>query len=525
MQSVKTIPTWSLKRIVVIGAIYTAVSFAVGYFKPVSESFSGYLLSYVNTSLYAFGAFVAVRQRKHAAGRADRWAWTALTTCLGLTAIVLAAQSSDTLFFDHEEIFALEYFFSGCWIAIYASFAAVPLLFGLPRAGKLGHSRVLLDALSVGAALFVIAWALVLRDTYDNFASGDFENIHQLIYGVLDFVWVGFDILIVTAGIIAYRHRSGVNRTAVALFTTAIVFMAIGDTVAGVSTEAWPSWLHGVYAIADAFLILTAFSRTSTANTNAVVTHRAREVLAPYVPMVAALGLLAWRRVDGAPMDPVLEVTALVMVLFVVSRQLTALFDNYALSTRLAGTVALLEKSQADLLYLANNDPLTSLFNRRYLDQYVDQRDKSQGRIATLFLDLNDFKLANDQLGHELGDALLVEAAERLRKCVRAQDVVVRLGGDEFAVLLENISGIEVVQAMSARIANALRQEYVVGDLAVTISASVGYAIEEEDESFGDLLRRADMAMYTEKNESRPHRARFGVRPTQPSEATVDLVH
>jgi diguanylate cyclase (GGDEF)-like protein len=116
-----------------------------------------------------------------------------------------------------------------------------------------------------------------------------------------------------------------------------------------------------------------------------------------------------------------------------------------------------------------------------------------------LYLDLDDFKKVNDSLGHSEGDRLLVVAAERFRICARAGDTVARLGGDEFAVLIEDGADAEGVTSVVERLSEAMSRPFVLGGNEVHVKMSVGVATAGPEDSADDLLRNADMAMYTAK--------------------------
>jgi diguanylate cyclase (GGDEF)-like protein len=149
----------------------------------------------------------------------------------------------------------------------------------------------------------------------------------------------------------------------------------------------------------------------------------------------------------------------------------------------------------------ANTDELTGLPNRRAL--YAEGRRRLQERRPVrhvlLMLDLDKFKEVNDTLGHQAGDQLLVQVAERLRGQLRAVDVLARLGGDEFAVLLEDAGQDEAVK-VAVKLRTALAQPFALGDIALRSSASVGIALFPDDgPDLSSLLRKADIAMYKAK--------------------------
>ena len=153
----------------------------------------------------------------------------------------------------------------------------------------------------------------------------------------------------------------------------------------------------------------------------------------------------------------------------------------------------------------AHYDPLTGLANRMLFAERLDAAlaDRRGGPMAVLFLDLDDFKLVNDSLGHVAGDRLLLETAERVFVVARSTDTVARLGGDEFAFLLEN-TGSEGAQAFAERVRSAVRQPFAVNGRVLTINATIGYAIGRPGEADpGDLLRNADLAMYAGKHQGK----------------------
>jgi diguanylate cyclase (GGDEF)-like protein len=154
---------------------------------------------------------------------------------------------------------------------------------------------------------------------------------------------------------------------------------------------------------------------------------------------------------------------------------------------------------------LAERDALTGAANRRSfqgsLEQVVGARRAGDGRTsAVLFIDLDDFKIVNDTLGHAIGDELLVAVTERISSLVREGDVVARLGGDEFAILTEDLPDLRRARAIADRLVRELRKPYLLGGHPVTISASIGIAgANDAVDGAGDLVRNADVAMYMAK--------------------------
>jgi diguanylate cyclase (GGDEF)-like protein/PAS domain S-box-containing protein len=155
---------------------------------------------------------------------------------------------------------------------------------------------------------------------------------------------------------------------------------------------------------------------------------------------------------------------------------------------------------EATLAHQANHDPLTELPNRTLLAQYVSSRFVAGAAdLACLFLDLDNFKVVNDSLGHTAGDELLVEVAKRLRATVRPGDLVARFGGDEFVVVCENV-GEEDAVALAERVSIALAKPMRLGGVDIRPYASVGVTVQTAEHTAAeDLIRDCDIAMYQAK--------------------------
>jgi diguanylate cyclase (GGDEF)-like protein/PAS domain S-box-containing protein len=162
---------------------------------------------------------------------------------------------------------------------------------------------------------------------------------------------------------------------------------------------------------------------------------------------------------------------------------------------------------------LAFYDPLTRLPNRRLLVDHLTHaiavcaRNEQKGSV--LFLDLDYFKTLNDTLGHDMGDVLLQQVAERLKACVRESDTVARFGGDEFVILLENLSddpahAVAETEEVSRKILISLSQPYQLGNQTYTGGVSIGSTLFDHNKSAVDeLLKQADIAMYQAKESGR----------------------
>jgi diguanylate cyclase (GGDEF)-like protein/PAS domain S-box-containing protein len=160
-------------------------------------------------------------------------------------------------------------------------------------------------------------------------------------------------------------------------------------------------------------------------------------------------------------------------------------------------------RMEEELVHQAFHDPLTGLANKALFQDRIAHAalrlQRHGGRMAVLFIDLDDFKTVNDSLGHSAGDELLVTVSGRLAACLRPGDTAARLGGDEFAVLIEAVTGDEDAPVVAERIIDALREPVLLGGRTVTAAASVGITYGDHRSRADEVLRNADLAMYTAK--------------------------
>lgn len=165
-------------------------------------------------------------------------------------------------------------------------------------------------------------------------------------------------------------------------------------------------------------------------------------------------------------------------------------------NTHLERSLTELTRLEEQLRHQANHDSLTGLANRALLSEVL--ASGSGYRRTVLLIDLDDFKTINDSLGHAAGDCVLVEVANRLRACVRKEDLIARLGGDEFAILLQT-DNVDLAVQTAKRIAAELDPPMRIGDNELVVRGSVGVAHAEPGELLSDALRDADVAMYEAK--------------------------
>ncbi len=181
--------------------------------------------------------------------------------------------------------------------------------------------------------------------------------------------------------------------------------------------------------------------------------------------------------------------------------------DDQGIAIRMVGTTIDISAEQ-ETLRRANFDSLTRLPNRNLfrdrLGKEVVGARRSGKSFALLFLDLDRFKEVNDLLGHNAGDQLLRQCADRICACVRAADTVARLGGDEFTVILNDLQGKAHVEDVAQKILDELARPFQLGAAQVHISGSIGITLYPQDGSDPErLVQNADQAMYVAKNAGR----------------------
>lgn len=162
--------------------------------------------------------------------------------------------------------------------------------------------------------------------------------------------------------------------------------------------------------------------------------------------------------------------------------------------------------AESKVLFLAHHDPLTRLVNRAQFHDRLAARlaERQPEHVATLFADLDHFKLVNDSLGHAAGDRVLEVVAQRLVARAGPHDVVARLGGDEFALLLGRVQSVDAAMAVARRVVDDLSQPIEVEGRTIQMGASVGVALAPDHADNADeLLRAADMALYEAKSAGR----------------------
>jgi diguanylate cyclase (GGDEF)-like protein len=433
-------------------------------------------------TLCAFATVCTALAARAAHGR-RRAAWLSLT-------VGLAGWAAGDALWTYYEIFLHRPPFPSPADAAYLMFPLAAglglLLFPVGHTGQ-SRTRFVLDGLIVAGSLFVVAWVAVFERVFDTGSDGLLALILSLAYPVADLVVLTIAVLVLA------RTRVG-QRLPLLLITLATVAMAVSDSgfAYQVVDDAYYTGPFDLGWVAALLLMGAAglLSRdTAVDDTEELQVPTRASAMLPYVPVLLAAAACIVEILPDFTKGPVIP-TAVGVVAVVMLRQFIVVAEN----RRLLSIVA----------EQALRDPLTGLancvlFNDR-LAHAMQLRQRDDRAVAVLSLDLNDFKLVNDSLGHPAGDSLLIRVAERLQGCVRTGDTVARLGGDEFAVLMEG--RVDHSHRVAHRVIEVLDEPFIVDGQQLLMRPSVGLAVasaEDPDLTAEGLFKQADLAMYTAK--------------------------
>ncbi|MFC7531163.1 putative bifunctional diguanylate cyclase/phosphodiesterase [Actinoplanes sp. GCM10030250] len=225
---------------------------------------------------------------------------------------------------------------------------------------------------------------------------------------------------------------------------------------------------------------------------------RRRFSVAPYLAIALLYAVLLKVEMPQGGADAMMAIAVTSATVLVVLRQLTTLTDNARLLDTVDTNLAQLRSYQKQLDHQVTHDALTGIGNRSAYTEEISARLSDGEPFVVALLDLDDFKVINDRYGHNTGDALLQTISERLRERLRAEDTVARLGGDEFTLLLPGLDVAETDVVLRELLASVQRPVLVDGHEMVP-RISVGVTASDPDDAAGELLRRADVAMYAAK--------------------------
>jgi diguanylate cyclase (GGDEF)-like protein len=307
------------------------------------------------------------------------------------------------------------------------------------------------------------------------------------------------DLFVVATAITVYARCRPEQRRLVGWSLLGLATIACSDVLFAIPDHGHvvrPSSHAGLINQAGLLMLVLA-----AASTNRVVRvrnspfHRWSRAMAgavPFAPLVGCVVVTSRMILAGQGMPQAQLLPALCVAIALMGRQLVGSRDKERL-------VQALRARERDLEAEVRRDALTGLGNRTHLVERLVTAldDPTQWPVSVALLDLNDFKLINDNHGHETGDAVLVQVAARLRSSVRASDAVVRLGGDEFAVVATQVE--DGGQGLGDRLLAALDEPVQVGGRSFCVRASIGLVNGQEGESAAVALACADVAMYEAK--------------------------
>lgn len=167
------------------------------------------------------------------------------------------------------------------------------------------------------------------------------------------------------------------------------------------------------------------------------------------------------------------------------------------------------EESETRQRWLAQHDPLTKIPNRNLFDEklrhMIAEAAQNNAAMALFLLDIDHFKLVNDTFGHQIGDGLLIQVADRIKQVLRSSDIAARLGGDEFAVVAGNIEDSARASLVAEKIIAGLSRPFEVSGQVIETGASIGISISnpKESQNSDEMIRRADTALYQAKSGGR----------------------
>ncbi|MGV1006542.1 MAG: putative bifunctional diguanylate cyclase/phosphodiesterase [Candidatus Nanopelagicales bacterium] len=421
-----------------------------------------------------------------ASGRV-RAAWTALAVG------VLGWAIGDAMWIYYELVLHRDPFPSladVAYLLLPVGACAAMLLFPTNRNGQY-QVRLFLDGVIVAASLFLVAWFTVLQPTYEAGAESLSGLVISLAYPTSDLV-----VLTIAAYVLVRAGSTqrlpitllSVGMVCIALSDSAFVYLAVKDHYfSGNFIDI--GWMMGLLLI----LVAAVAGRDRAAGEpGSVELPSWASVWLPYAPLMLA-GIVAVAQPVPILRSAPIQVGAALMVVTVLARQFLAVIENRQLVKKVA--------------VQALQDPLTGLANRALFQdrlhhalQLCQHRDTT---VGVMILDLDDFKLINDTLGHPAGDELLKRVGERISDSVKRGDAVARLGGDEFGVMVAGTS--HQANLIARQLLAAFDEPITVDGHELLIRTSIGLAVasaESVGASADDLLKQADIAMYSAKRSS-----------------------
>lgn len=410
-----------------------------------------------------------------------RAAWATMAAALGCVA------AGDVIWLYYELVLhrapvpsPADFFYLSFTVLAVAAMALIPI-----KPTRQSRLRSLLDTTVIALCLFLLSWILVLNRVFDSYREGRVAFGLALLYPLVDLV-----ALTIAVGVLARSERR--QRGVMWLLTIAIALMTIGHSAFAYLLA------NGSYGVGNLFHIIWAGALVAFAAAALLSRHTPPPVQrAMPVPSQSSLWLPYLPLLLAGTVGPTLVMSGLeriivpLVVVAVCLRQMVAAWENRQLLSAAAADQAL-------------QDPLTGLANRTLFHDRLAHammlRLRDERSVSVVSLDLDDFKLVNDTLGHPVADSLLVHVGQRIAGCARPGDTVSRLAGDEFALLLEG--PFDDSHQVAQRVVEAFNDPFVVDGQQLLMRPSVGMAIATPDEpelTPDTLVRRANIAMFAAK--------------------------
>ncbi len=381
---------------------------------------------------------------------------------------------------------------------------AIGLVVAIRRRISGGDRAGVLDGAILATGVGVVWWSFVLSPVVAASDPDPLSFYITIAYPIGDMLLIGMALgMMLTPGAKSASFR---------LLVASLVMLFGGDLVYGIQSlegtyvDGGP--LDAIYLVSYVFFAMSATHPTMS------------RVFDPRPVAVALLGRIRLSLLGGAMLvGPALLVVEHVGSegVVLVAAAATALVSVLVVA-RLAGMVGHLDKDierrkvlEAQLSYQAFHDPLTGLANRRRFIEEVGESIAGRLGSAVLFLDLDDFKHVNDDMGHDAGDALLTAVGHRIVSAIRPDDLGCRIGGDEFAILLPRTSQLAEAESVGRRLLEAMGAPVPIEGKEVVVPASIGAAAIGLGETVpvDELLRRADVAMYHAKAQGKNRLATY----------------
>jgi diguanylate cyclase (GGDEF)-like protein len=325
---------------------------------------------------------------------------------------------------------------------------------------------------------------------------------------MLAIVAVGF-VSVITFAKVAFAGAGRLDRRALHILAVG----SLASTVFGGLTPFlgdYPYLSTSLIAVPlGAFSIQLAAVRQSRSDGPAPQARRSsRNRVAPYIA-VAAMGTLLLSTGSASGIDAtIMKVTVVVLTFLVMARQIVALRENRRLLGTVDANLSQLRQYQDQLTRQATHDHLTGVANRTLFETHVEDLLAAGTPFHVALLDMDDFKTVNDRHGHHTGDVLLMIVSRRLAVAAADRGMVARLGGDEFVLVLPE-SDTRAVEAILANVLTILREPQQVNGFPTSSVASIGVTAGRAGDSPEELLRRADVAMYSAKADGGDRRRWF----------------